>query len=320
MPHDVRRRCEWKCQKEQKQLADERQHYEYDRETSEHRREAEDETVSVHTVVSGAHHCKRLAAGSERYTTIRQRIGRRMPLQIGAALKSGGYRLASRTGALLTVAYLVLYAIYQVAYNGLLNVLYARWGVGATLPEPVPVPVPVAAAVVATSLVALSYLSVVAIRTFVADERDAIPRSFYTDGVVWAVPNLFVGGLVTMFLMAAGFALLIVPGVFLLVSFVFVPVYVAVEGDNFVTAMRRSWALVRGDRLPVLGLVLVVVAAGLALGVVFAITNVVATLAGARIVTPLLAAVVVAPVTMYNLAAVAAGFEQLVESPNAEAA
>jgi len=242
-----------------------------------------------------------------------------MPLQIGAALKSGGYRLASRTGALLTVAYLVLYAIYQTGYNALLNALYARWGVDAMLPA-VPIPVPVAAAVVAASLVGLSYLSVVAIRTFVADERDAIPRSLYTDGVVWAVPNLFVGGLVTMLLMTVGFALLIAPGVFLLISFVFVPVYVAVEGDDFVTAMRRSWALARGDRLPILGFVLVVVAAGLALGVVFAITNIVATLAGARIVTPLLAAVAVAPVTMYNLAAVAAAFEQLAEPPNAEAA
>jgi len=242
-----------------------------------------------------------------------------MPLQIGAALKSGGYRLASRTGALLTATYLVLYAAYQVAYNSLLNVLYAHWGVDATLPT-VPVPGPVAATVVAASLVGLSYLSVVAIRTFVADERDAIPRPFYTEGVVWAVPNLFLGGLVTMLLMTVGFALLIVPGIFLLVSFVFMPVYVAVEGDDFVTAMRRSWALARGDRLPILGFVLVVIAAGLALGVVFAITNIVAALAGARIVTPLLAALAVAPVTMYNLAAVASAFEQLTEPPNAEVA
>jgi hypothetical protein len=56
-----------------------------------------------------------------------------MSLQIGAALKSGGYRLASRTGAMLTVCYVVLYAVYQIAYNIALNALYARLGVDATL-------------------------------------------------------------------------------------------------------------------------------------------------------------------------------------------
>ena len=242
-----------------------------------------------------------------------------MPLQIGAALKSGGYRLASRTGALLTVSYVVLYAAYQTGYNVALNALYARLGVDAALAVPFTLPTPVAGAVVAVCLLALSYLSVVAIRTFVAGERDTVPGEFYTEGVVWAVPNLFVGGLVTMVLMTIGFALLFVPGVFLLVSFVFMPMYVAVEGDNFVTALRRSWVLARGDRWSILGLGLVVVAIGGAAGVVFGVVNVAATFAGYQAVVPLVAALVVSPVTMYNLATVAAAFEQLDAPPNAEA-
>lgn len=234
-----------------------------------------------------------------------------MPLQIGAALKRGAVRFASRTGAILTVAYAALYAVYQTGYNSLVNVVYTRMGVDAGIAVPVSLPPPVAAVVVAVSLLALSYLSVVAIRTFVTGDRDAIPREHYAEGVVWAVANLVVGGLVTMLLVTVGFALLFVPGVFLLVSLLFVPVYVAVEGDNFVTAMRRSWALARGDRLAVLGLVLVVVAIGLAVGAVFAVVTVAAALAGYQVVVPLVAAVVVSPVTMYNLAAVAAAFEQL---------
>lgn len=234
-----------------------------------------------------------------------------MSLQIGAALKSGGSRVASRTGALLTVGYLVLYAVYQTGYNALLNALYARIGIDAGITAPVSLPTPVAAAVVGGCLLGLSYLGVVSIRTFVAGERDAIPREFYTDGVVWAVANLFVGGLVTLVLVTVGFALLLIPGVFLLVSLVFVAMYVAVEGDDFVTAMRRSWALARGNRWSILGLVLVVAALGFALGIGFGVANVVATLAGYEILVPLIAAVVVAPVTMYNVAAVAAAFEQL---------
>ncbi|AZH26868.1 hypothetical protein [Haloplanus aerogenes] len=242
-----------------------------------------------------------------------------MSLQIGAALKSGASRFASRTGAILTVAYLVLYTVYQIGYNAIVNVVYTRMGVDTSLAVPVSLPVPVAVVVVVACLIALSYLSVVAIRTFVAGTRDTIPGEFYTDGVVWAVPNLFVGGLVTMVLVTIGFALLFVPGIFLLVSLLFMPVYVAVEGDNFVTAMRRSWALARGDRLAILGLVLVVVAIGAAVGVVFAVVNIAASLAGYQVVVPFVAAVVVSPVTMYNLAAVAAAFEQLAGVPNAEA-
>jgi hypothetical protein len=146
-----------------------------------------------------------------------------------------------------------------------------------------------------------------------------VPRAFYTEGLVRAIPNLFVGGLVTMLLVTIGFALLFVPGLFLLVSFVFMPMYVAVEDDDFVTALRRSWVLARGDRWSILGLVLAVVAIGGAAGVAFGVANVAATLAGYQVVVPLVAALVVSPVTMYNLAAVAAAFERLDAPPNAEA-
>jgi hypothetical protein len=238
-----------------------------------------------------------------------------MSLQIGAALKSGGYRLVSRTGAILTVCYLALYAVYQTGYNALLNALYARAGVDAELAVPVSLPTPVAAAVVGACLLGLSYLSVVAIRTFVAGDRDRFPRERYAGGMVWAVPNLFVGGLVAMILMTVGFVLLFVPGVFLLVSLLFMAMYVAVDGDNFVTAMRRSWALARGNRWSILGLVLVVSAIGFTAGIGFSVVNLVVSLAGFGVVTPLLAAALVAPMTMFNVATVAAAFDQLRSQP-----
>jgi hypothetical protein len=238
-----------------------------------------------------------------------------MSLRIGAALKSGGSRLASRTGAILTVGYLVLYAVYQTGFNVLMNALYARAGVTAQIPTPGALPVPVAGAVVLACLLVLTLLSVVAIRTFVAGERTAIPREFYTDGLAWAVPNLLLGGLVTMVLLTVGFTLLIVPGVFLLVGLVFMAMYVAVDGDDFVTAMRQSWALARGNRWSILGLVLVVAALGFAVGIVFSVVNLVVSIAGLGVLTPLLTAVLVAPMTMYNVAAVAAAFDQLRSQP-----
>jgi len=234
-----------------------------------------------------------------------------MSLRIGAALKSGGYRFVSRSGALLTVGYLVLYAVYQTGFNVVMNAFYARVGLPPAIPTPVAVPASVAAVVVAASLLALAWLSLVAIRTFVADERDAIPRGFWTDGVAWALPNLLVGGLLTSLLVTVGLVFLLVPGLFLLVGLVFVAMYVAVEGDDFVTAMRRSWGLARGNRLSILGLFVVVAALGGAVGVGFGLVSVVTALAGLEALTPLLTAVFVAPVTMYNVAAVSAAFDQL---------
>ncbi|MFB6101856.1 MAG: hypothetical protein ABEJ73_04755 [Haloplanus sp.] len=243
-----------------------------------------------------------------------------MSLRIVDALKTGANRLVSRAGAAVTVGYLLLYAVYQAGYNVLLNALYVRLGVAATVVEPIPLPVPVAAAIVAGCLFGLTYVSVVAIRTFVAGERDAIPRSFLTDGVGWAVLNLFVGGVVTMLLFAVGFVLLVVPGLFLLVSFAFMAMYVAVDGENFVTGLRRSWGLARGDRLRIFGLVAVVALLGFAVGAGFGVLSTVATLAGVEAVIPLAIALVTAPVTMYNLAVLAAAFEQLRGSPAAEPA
>ncbi|SEA35471.1 hypothetical protein SAMN04488065_2789 [Haloplanus vescus] len=234
-----------------------------------------------------------------------------MSLQIGAALKQGGYRFASRTGALFTVVYAALYVVYQVGYNAFLNALYARWGLEATLPTPVSLPTPLAGVVVLVCLLGLSTMSIVATRTFVAGERDAVPREYYTEGLAWTVPNLFVGGLVTMVLVSVGFVLLLVPGIFLTVSFAFLPMYIAVENDNFVTAMRRSWALSRGDRLPILGVLVVVFAVAFAVGIVFGVANVVLSLAGYGVVMPVLAAACFTPVTLFNLAVMSVAFEQL---------
>ena len=62
--------------------------------------------------------------------------------------------------------------------------------------------------------------------------------------------------------------------------------------------------------LLVIGLV-VVAALGAAAGAGFGLTTLVLALAGLESLTPLFTAVLVAPMTMYNVAAVSAAFEQL---------
>lgn len=238
-----------------------------------------------------------------------------MSLQIGAALKGGLDLIVSRTGAMLLVTYLALYAVYQTAFNGLARALYERAGfeeAAAGLQPAIDAPVAVTGAFVGACLLIMTYLTVVAVRTFVAGERESVPRDALTGGVVFAVLNLLVGGLVLSVLTTIGFVLLVVPGLFLLVSFLFMTMYVAVENENFVTAMRHSWGLTRGERFAVFGLLLVVMAIGFAVGLVVGIAGFVGVLAGVdQAAIGIANVVVVAPVTLYNLAVLSNAFNQL---------
>lgn len=235
-----------------------------------------------------------------------------MSLQIGAALREGGYRLASRTGAILTVAYVLLYAVYMVAFNDIVNAAYAEIDVEIEALSPALGADPtVSGLVVLACLVLLSWLTVVAVRAFVADERDGIPRELLVDRAAFATANLVVGGIVLTVLLTVGFMLLVVPGVFLAVSLIFMTMYVAVEDDNFLAAMRESWRLTKGERLSIFLLFLVVFAVVFAISIAMGIVSMIAVFAGASVVVDLLNVLVLGPAIMYNLAVLSVAFVQI---------
>ncbi|MFB6309184.1 MAG: hypothetical protein ABEH35_07630 [Haloarculaceae archaeon] len=240
-----------------------------------------------------------------------------MSLNIGPALKSGIDQLISRTGAVLLLAYVALYAVYQSAFNGLLLVAYQRMGLPteeAALPMPLDAPLPVLGAIVLATLLVMTYWSVVAVRTFVAEQRQRIPREFLTHRPVFAVGNLLVGGIVLTILLAVGFVLLVVPGVYMMVAFLFMTVFIAVEDDNFVTALKRSWSLTDGNRLDLFLLLLVVMALGFVVGFGFSLAQMAVVFVGASEALLLAANVVlIAPMSLFNLAVVAAAYNQLRE-------
>jgi hypothetical protein len=244
-----------------------------------------------------------------------------MSLQLGVALKRGTGRLASRTGLVILAAYAVVMLVYQLSFNTLIQrALAGMLPPGAPQTSvPVlltlPVPSPVAGVLVAVSLLTAAVVGVVAVRTFVADERERIPRRFLTDRLPFAVANLVVGGIVFGIVVLVGTLLLVVPGIVAYVGFLFMVQYVAVENDNFLTAMRRSWRLTKGSRLRVFLLVLVLFA------VVFVVTFVVNAVVGvglgavfgasARGVTSLVVGMVNVVSTLYLLSVVSDAFVQL---------
>lgn len=102
-----------------------------------------------------------------------------------------------------------------------------------------------------------------ALRTFVHGDTEEIPREHFRRNVGWAVVNLVVGGIVASLAVGIGLVLLVVPGLFLLVSLLFWGIFVAVEDESFVDGFQHSWDLTGGHRLQLFGLgVVVVVVAG----------------------------------------------------------
>jgi hypothetical protein len=239
-----------------------------------------------------------------------------MSLSISTALREGVDRFLSRTAAILIAVYVPAMLLYQLSVNGLIGVVLARYLSAAQAREAIgvtyPAPTAVYAAVSLAVLVGMSAFTVVAVRTFVAGATDRIPREFYTRRLPWATANLIVGGLAYGLLVFLGTLLLVIPGIVAYVGFVFVTMFVAVEDENFVAALRDSWRLVRPSFLSVLALLLVLV---VGLGVISAVVGMVvsygALAAGLDGWTGVATGLVTAPLSLLVLAILAAAFDQL---------
>lgn len=159
--------------------------------------------------------------------------------------------------------------------------------------------------------VVLSIVSVVitigALRAFVDQPKDGLSEALFTRNVLWAVINMIVGGIVFGIVVAIGFVLLIVPGVFFLVSLFFWNVFVVVEDTSFIEGFRRSWDLTAGNRLWLFGLGIIVGLIGLLISIVFGLPGVFLP----DIVGFLLAQFGSAIVSVFVLATVAAAFTAL---------
>lgn len=97
------------------------------------------------------------------------------------------------------------------------------------------------------------WLTLGLLRSFVSgDSEQDIQTEFFTDNLTMPFLNLIAGGLIFGLVVGIGFLLLIIPGIFLLVSLIFWSVYVAVEDENFIQGMKKSWEMARGNRVDLL--------------------------------------------------------------------
>ena len=182
-----------------------------------------------------------------------------MTLSIGSSLTGGFRRIANRNGLLLILAYVVVGVVWQMAFYS----AFAAW-VAANAPEQqlalptIGGPLAVLAVGAVVSLLALQYLTIVAIRTLVSDHTRSIPSEYVTRNAVLVLVNTILVGIAYGMLVTLGTIAIIVPGIIAYVAFTFGIFFVAVEDENFVAALRDSWSITRGNwiRLFVLHVVL----------------------------------------------------------------
>lgn len=172
------------------------------------------------------------------------------------ALARGIDDVATPGGVRVFVAALALTLVGHLLVNTLLDgLVLSGYGLTVTVEYGTTLPVgPTAAAwLLAGAWLVGSWLLVVACRVFAGGERtlsvddltrDALPATLRT-----AIATGLGGALVL-----AGFAFGIAPGILLLAHLLFVPVFVAVDGDGLDDALLRSWRLAAAARVRVLAL------------------------------------------------------------------
>ena len=246
-----------------------------------------------------------------------------MPVNIETALKRGVNRTVARNGLLLAAVLFVISTVNEIVGFGVALWLRGVLPMGA-LPPNFPFPGDTSAALFAVNPavgavvsllagLATVVLTIGALRTFVTGETERLPREHFTENMVWPGLNFIVGAVVFGVLVAFGFVLFVIPGIFLLVALVFWTVYVAIEDRSFVEGMQESWALTRGHRMRLFLLGFAVAIVGIVVSAVF----------GAGVIPGSTLGLVIAQVgsalmTVFSLATLAAAYDQLVSLPAEE--
>ena len=200
-----------------------------------------------------------------------------MSLDLGEALKEGIDRTFTRNGGILASLFFIATLVTSIASQSMLKAVelppeLQQEGTEMAAPLAMGGPLALHGVLIAAGAIASSIISIAAIRTLTSDETETVPTEYFTRNVGWVLLNMIVGGLVFGLAVLTGLALLIVPGIFIMVSLLFWNIHVAKHDTNFVEAFKESWSMTEGSRFNVFGLWLLIgvvsFAAGFAGGLV----------------------------------------------------
>lgn len=147
-------------------------------------------------------------------------------------------------------------------------------------------------------------IRIVAVRTFVSAETESIPRELMTRRLGWAILNGVIGGIAVGILIVVGLFLLVLPGIFLAIAFLFLRQEIAVADKNFVEAMSGSWNLTAGNRIELFALVVFLV-------VISIVVSVVIGFLGSSVAVDAVSIVTGTAVLVYSVAVISRAYDQL---------
>lgn len=218
-----------------------------------------------------------------------------MPLDVIGAVSDGFDRAVARNGIMLMGLFFVVDFLNMILTGTPVNSRTPPFGgIGVFL-------------LALGSLV----LALGAFRTFAGDRTDVLERDAFRRNVGYAIINLFVGGLVFGVVVLAGFMLFLIPGIFLLVSLLFWNVYIAVEDENFIDALKASWELTKGNRWQVLGVAILLLLISLVVNAIFVIPVMVGATTTAPMLNRVLFAVPTAFSSVFTVAVIVNAYQQL---------
>lgn len=200
-----------------------------------------------------------------------------MSLNIGQALREGFSRTFQRNGLVLVAVFIgfgLLNAVVgQSLSQSMIDMVIEMGEFGApggpedpfqqpgfeqSTPLAIPLSVPVALGVTVLLGFVAEGMRIVSIRVFASDVTTTIPDGLIRRNLPLAVLNGVVGGILVTIAILIGLVLVLVPGVFLAISFFFLRQEIAIEDKNFIDALSGSWELTSGNRFELLGLMIIV--------------------------------------------------------------
>lgn len=206
-----------------------------------------------------------------------------MTLQIGDAIGDGIRRSFTYSGGVL----MALLFAYVVVFMGAMNALFVE-----LFPEEFresgqaalafPIPPAVAAAILLAGFVFGIVLYVAATRALTREQSElsSLPSELFTRRIGRATLSALGANVVVQIAVTIGFVLLVVPGIFLAVSFVFVVFAIGVEDRRAIDSLSRSWELASGNRWRLFGLLLIVAVVASVAGAIGSLGTIVDPLVG----------------------------------------
>ncbi|MFW6320397.1 MAG: hypothetical protein ACOC0Z_00985 [Halohasta sp.] len=190
-----------------------------------------------------------------------------MSLRLSTALTDGFKRAITKTGGILFVVFLVLQLVNTASINTVTTSSLpaeAAVPVGLTLP----LPASVAGGLSVVSYLCLAVFFVVVTRALARPiaELSTFPSELYTRRIGWATLSMVGASILAFLAIGVGYVLLIIPGIFLTIAFLFYMFAVSVEDRGVIGSLRRSWDLGRGNRIRLLGFFVLLIALGFVSG------------------------------------------------------